>query len=53
MTSQRSYRNSMSEEEALREIRKNAGIQFDPEIANIFVEKIASMKFIQSDGQIG
>lgn len=41
MTSERSYRKSMSEEIALGEIRKNAGIQFDPELAMIFVEKVA------------
>ena len=41
MTSERSYRKSMSEEIALGEIRKNAGIQFDPELAIIFVEKVA------------
>lgn len=40
MTSGRSYRNALSEEEALAEIRTNAGKQFDPEIARIFVEKV-------------
>jgi PAS domain S-box/diguanylate cyclase (GGDEF) domain/uncharacterized domain HDIG len=40
MTSERTYRNSLSEEEAIIEIRKNSGIQFDPEITRIFVEKV-------------
>ena len=40
MTSERSYRNALSEEEALAEIRKNIGTQFDPEIASIFIEKL-------------
>ncbi|SPF56228.1 Sensory box protein (fragment) [Candidatus Desulfosporosinus infrequens] len=40
MTSERSYRKALSEEEALVEIRKNAGTQFDPEIARVFVEKV-------------
>jgi len=39
----RAYRKSMSEQDALEEIRKNAGTQFDPNIAHIFVEKV--MKF--------
>jgi diguanylate cyclase (GGDEF)-like protein/PAS domain S-box-containing protein len=40
MTSKRSYRDSLSEKEALLEIRKNSGTQFDPEIARIFIEKV-------------
>ncbi len=42
MTSERPYRESFSEEEALDEIKKNSGIQFDPEICRIFVEKVLS-----------
>jgi len=40
MTSERAYRDALSEEEALVEIWKNAGTQFDPEIARIFVENV-------------
>jgi len=40
MTSKRSYRKALSEEEAIIEIRNNAGTQFDPEIARVFVEKV-------------
>ncbi|MCB2292731.1 diguanylate cyclase [Clostridium algoriphilum] len=40
MTSVRLYRNALSEEEALIEILKNAGTQFDPELTKIFVEKV-------------
>lgn len=39
MTSERS-RNDLSEEEVLAEIRNNAGTQFDPEIARIFIEQV-------------
>ena len=40
MTSERSYQSTLSEEVELIEIRKNAGLQFDPEIARIFVEGV-------------
>jgi diguanylate cyclase (GGDEF)-like protein/PAS domain S-box-containing protein len=40
MTSERSYRNALSEEVALGELEKNAGIQFDPELVKIFIEKV-------------
>lgn len=40
ITSERSYRSALSEETAIEEIRKNAGKQFDPEIARIFIEKV-------------
>jgi putative nucleotidyltransferase with HDIG domain len=36
----RSYRKSMSIDEAVSEIKKNAGTQFDPSISKIFVEKV-------------
>ncbi len=37
MTSQRAYRNPLSEEKAAEELKKNAGTQFDPEIVRVFV----------------
>ncbi len=40
MSSQRPYRKALDEDVILYEIRKNAGHQFDPEIARIFVEKV-------------
>jgi len=40
MTSNRAYRLGMSDEEALNEIRKCAGSQFDPDIARVFLEKV-------------
>ena len=42
MTSKRSYRNALSEDEAVDEIRENAGLQFDKVISKIFVEKVLS-----------
>jgi len=38
MTSDRSYRNAMSPEQALREIEAKAGTQFDPRLAAIFTK---------------
>lgn len=37
MMMDRPYRKALSKEQALSEIRNNAGTQFDPEIAEIFV----------------
>jgi len=36
MTGARPYRKAKSKEEALDEIRKSAGTQFDPELTEIF-----------------
>jgi HD-GYP domain-containing protein (c-di-GMP phosphodiesterase class II) len=38
MTTDRPYRKALLEEVALEEIRSNAGTQFDPEIAAVFLE---------------
>lgn len=40
MTENRSYRNAISKEAAIEEIRKNLGTQFDSNIACILIEKI-------------
>ncbi|MDR3599184.1 MAG: PAS domain S-box protein [Desulfosporosinus sp.] len=46
MTSERPYRNALSEEEVLAEIRNNAGSQFDPEIAKIFIEQVLVKRWV-------
>jgi diguanylate cyclase (GGDEF)-like protein/PAS domain S-box-containing protein len=40
MTSDRSYRPAMSKEYAIEELKKNSGTQFDPELIEIFLNKI-------------
>ncbi|HAJ93567.1 MAG TPA: GGDEF domain-containing protein [Synergistaceae bacterium] len=40
MTSERPYKKAMTQKEALDELKKCRGEQFDPEIVNIFIEKV-------------
>ena len=42
MTEDRIYRKAMPYEAAIREIERNAGTQFDPEITRLFVERMAA-----------
>lgn len=37
MTSERSYRKAMSKEEAIKELKRFSGIQFDPNIVEVFI----------------
>lgn len=41
MTSERTYKEVLSEIEALKEIERCSGTQFDPKIAKIFIDKIS------------
>jgi HD-GYP domain-containing protein (c-di-GMP phosphodiesterase class II) len=43
MTAERVYKQGMSAEDALEEIQRNAGVQFDPELVTKWIQ------FIQSD----
>ena len=42
MTSLRSYGTALSKDEAISEMKKYSGIQFDPNIVDIFIEKLVS-----------
>jgi len=40
MTSDRPYRAALSQEQAIEVLKRNAGLQFDPNIAKLFVEQV-------------
>jgi HD-GYP domain-containing protein (c-di-GMP phosphodiesterase class II) len=40
MTSERSYRDAIPQSEAVLELQRNAGTQFDPELVQLFLEKV-------------
>lgn len=44
MTSDRPFRAAMTEAEAIQELKKHAGSQFDPEIVDVFIGKVLSVK---------
>jgi putative nucleotidyltransferase with HDIG domain len=46
MTSDRPYRKALSKKQAIAEINKNAGTQFDPDIAKVFVKVILANDMI-------
>ena len=50
MTNDRPYRKALSHEEALNEIKNNAGKQFDPQLAKLFVEQLLSKNNISWGG---
>ena len=47
MTNDRAYRVAMTKEEAIEEIRRNSGTQFDPEVTRVFIEKVLGQEWEQ------
>lgn len=45
MISKRSYRDALTEDVAIKELKENAGSQFDPELTKIFIEKVLHKQF--------
>jgi HD-GYP domain-containing protein (c-di-GMP phosphodiesterase class II) len=46
MTEDRVYRKALPREAAISEIRKNAGAQFDPNIAKVFLENLEGQEIL-------
>lgn len=44
MTCDRTYRKGLSKEEAINEIKRNSGTQFDPDVVKVFLEKVLKKK---------
>lgn len=44
MTAEMPFRRALSKKEAVREIRQNAGTQFDPEVARVFITKVLEVE---------
>jgi diguanylate cyclase (GGDEF)-like protein/PAS domain S-box-containing protein len=49
MTSDRPYRKAMSHEEAVAELRRCAGIQFDPHLVQKFVQVLENQNLVSTD----
>jgi HD-GYP domain-containing protein (c-di-GMP phosphodiesterase class II) len=51
LTSDRPYRKATSPQEALKEIRANAGIQFDPQVVESFAAVVNRLLLVEEDAQ--
>jgi HD-GYP domain-containing protein (c-di-GMP phosphodiesterase class II) len=51
MTSERPYRQATSPQEALEEIRANAGIQFDPQVVESFIAVVNRLLLVEQDAE--
>ena len=46
MTSTRSYRTALTCREAVAELQRNSGLQFDPELVDLFIDKIVGYELL-------
>ncbi len=51
MTSDRPYRKALPDEVAINELKKHAGIQFDPNLVEIFVKNLAEIRKDENNGK--
>ncbi|MEI8216516.1 MAG: PAS domain S-box protein [Eubacteriales bacterium] len=51
MTSQRAYSSALTQQEAIDEILKYSGVQFDPEIVKVFAENVINKNFETFDNK--
>ncbi len=49
MTTRRPYKKTMTEEEAVRELKAHAGTQFDPELVETFIAMLDDQKQVDND----
>ena len=49
MVSYRSYRDNITKEQALQELKNNSGTQFDPDIVSVFLEHIDEITQVRND----
>ena len=52
MIHERPYKNAISKEEAILELKKCSGTQFDPLLVNIFINKVLKNKEIQYKNEV-
>ena len=49
MTSDRSYRKRLKDDDAIKMIQKNEGSQFDPEVVSVFIKLYKEGKIISTN----
>ena len=50
MTSSRVYRPRMTKQQAIDELRRNSGTQFDPAMTEVFIQALNEMEETEEEG---